>query len=35
MEDVLFGLIQGQYGSTSEAFDAFIAAGQEVVDLEG
>lgn len=34
MEDVLFGLIEGTY-SSDEAFDAFIDAGEEVVELEG
>ncbi|MFS8521711.1 MAG: extracellular solute-binding protein [Micromonosporaceae bacterium] len=35
MENVLIAMIQGEYRSADEAFDAFIAAGQEVVDLEG
>jgi len=35
MENVLIAMIQGEYSSAQEAFDAFIAAGQEVVDLEG
>lgn len=34
VEDVLFGVIQGTY-STDEAWDAFVNAGQQVVDLEG
>ncbi len=33
MEDVVLGLVQGSY-SGDEAWEAFIAAGQEVVDLE-
>src|SRR5690606_5623829 len=35
MENVLIAMIQGEYRSADEAFDAFIAAGQEVVGLEG
>ncbi|MFW6091637.1 MAG: ABC transporter substrate-binding protein [Actinomycetota bacterium] len=34
MEDVLLGLVEGSY-SSDEAFDAFIDAGREVVELEG
>lgn len=34
-ENVLLGMVQGNYGSNEEAFDAFVAAGQEVVELEG
>lgn len=35
MEDVLVAMVQGNYSSREEAWEAFIAAGQEVVDLEG
>lgn len=34
VEDVLFGVVEGAYG-VDEAWDAFIKAGQDVVDLEG
>ena len=35
MEDVLVAYVQGAYDNREEAWADFIAAGQEVVDLEG
>jgi cellobiose transport system substrate-binding protein len=35
MENVLVAMVQGQYSNNEDAWNDFIAAGQEVVDLEG
>jgi cellobiose transport system substrate-binding protein len=35
MENVLVALVQGNYSNNEDAWNDFIAAGQEVVDLEG
>lgn len=35
VENVLLAMVQGEYGSTDDAWNAFVAAGQEVVELEG